>query len=192
MVCFVPSVCLSVSKSCQRCDCSELGTVRNWVDHCTCAEIYKKMTIAFTYIPCTASTTIQCLASRRQFSQNEIRIIIGDLGLLRWLVEKTFIRRFRRKPIKSENQLFENESRRNGFVKCLLIGFIQPILTNRKRLIKLPLYIGQSKNNFSWNLRFDLFLETMKGLAPVGFNVRSHVAECFYISYAISLQFYQW
>ena len=35
MVCFVPSVCLSIRKSCQRRDCSELGTVRNWVDHCT-------------------------------------------------------------------------------------------------------------------------------------------------------------
>ena len=34
MVCFVPSICLSIRKSCQRCDCSELGTVRNWVDHC--------------------------------------------------------------------------------------------------------------------------------------------------------------
>ena len=34
MVCFVPSVCLSIRKSCQRRDCSELGTVRNWVDHC--------------------------------------------------------------------------------------------------------------------------------------------------------------
>ena len=28
------SVCLSIRKSCQRRDCSELGTVRNWVDHC--------------------------------------------------------------------------------------------------------------------------------------------------------------
>ena len=35
MVCFVSSVCLSVRKSCQRRDCSELGTVRNWVDHCS-------------------------------------------------------------------------------------------------------------------------------------------------------------
>ena len=34
MVFFVPSVCLSIRKSCQRRDCSELGTVRNWVDHC--------------------------------------------------------------------------------------------------------------------------------------------------------------
>ena len=34
MVCFVPSICLSIRKSCQRCDCSELGTVQNWVDHC--------------------------------------------------------------------------------------------------------------------------------------------------------------
>ena len=34
MVCFVPIVCLSIRKSCQRRDCSELGTVRNWVDHC--------------------------------------------------------------------------------------------------------------------------------------------------------------
>ena len=33
MVCFVPSVCLSIRKSCQRRDYSELGTVRNWVDH---------------------------------------------------------------------------------------------------------------------------------------------------------------
>ena len=35
MVCFVPIVCLGIRKSCQRRDCSELGTVRNWVDHCT-------------------------------------------------------------------------------------------------------------------------------------------------------------
>ena len=35
MVCFMPSVCLSIRESCQRRDCSELGTVRNWVDHCT-------------------------------------------------------------------------------------------------------------------------------------------------------------
>ena len=34
MVCFVPSVCFSIRKSCQRRDCSELETVRNWVDHC--------------------------------------------------------------------------------------------------------------------------------------------------------------
>ena len=34
MVCFVPSVCLSIRKSCQRRDCSELGSVRNWVYHC--------------------------------------------------------------------------------------------------------------------------------------------------------------
>ena len=34
MVCFVPSVCFSIRESCQRRDCSELGTVRNWVDHC--------------------------------------------------------------------------------------------------------------------------------------------------------------
>ena len=34
MVCFVPIVCLSIRKSCQRRDCSDLGTVRNWVDHC--------------------------------------------------------------------------------------------------------------------------------------------------------------
>ena len=34
MICFVPDVCLSIRKSCQRRDCSELGTVRNWVDHC--------------------------------------------------------------------------------------------------------------------------------------------------------------
>ena len=33
-VCFVPSVCLSIRKSCQRHDCSELGIVRNWVEHC--------------------------------------------------------------------------------------------------------------------------------------------------------------
>ena len=32
MVCFVPIVCLR--KSCQSRDCSELGAVRNWVDHC--------------------------------------------------------------------------------------------------------------------------------------------------------------
>ena len=38
MVCFVPSICLSIRKSCQRCDCSELGTVRNWVDHCMCQQ----------------------------------------------------------------------------------------------------------------------------------------------------------
>ena len=35
MVCFVPIVCLSIRKSCQRRDCSELGAVRNWVDHCS-------------------------------------------------------------------------------------------------------------------------------------------------------------
>ena len=34
MVCFVPIVCLSIRKSCQRRDCSELGNVRNWVEHC--------------------------------------------------------------------------------------------------------------------------------------------------------------
>ena len=34
MVCFVPSVCLSIRKSCQRHDCSELGIVRNWEEHC--------------------------------------------------------------------------------------------------------------------------------------------------------------
>ena len=34
MVCFVPSACLSIRKSCQRHDCSELGIVRNWVEHC--------------------------------------------------------------------------------------------------------------------------------------------------------------
>ena len=34
MVCFVPGVCLGIRKSCQRRDCSKLGNVRNWVDHC--------------------------------------------------------------------------------------------------------------------------------------------------------------
>ena len=38
MICFVPIVCLSIRKSCQRRDCSELGNVRNWVDHCTATE----------------------------------------------------------------------------------------------------------------------------------------------------------
>ena len=33
MVCFVPSV--SLRKSCQRRDCSELGNIRNWLEHCT-------------------------------------------------------------------------------------------------------------------------------------------------------------
>ena len=37
MVCFVPIVCLSIRKSSQRRDCSDLGTVRNWVDHCMIA-----------------------------------------------------------------------------------------------------------------------------------------------------------
>ena len=32
-VCFVPSVYLSIRKSCQRHDWSELGIVRNWVEH---------------------------------------------------------------------------------------------------------------------------------------------------------------
>ena len=34
MVCFVSIVCLSIRKYCQRCDCSELGNIRNWVEHC--------------------------------------------------------------------------------------------------------------------------------------------------------------
>ena len=34
MVSFVPSVCLSIRKSCQRRDCSELGNIRNWVELC--------------------------------------------------------------------------------------------------------------------------------------------------------------
>ena len=38
MVCFVPIVCLSIRKSCQRHDCSELGIVRNWVEHCTSSD----------------------------------------------------------------------------------------------------------------------------------------------------------
>ena len=42
MVCFVPSICLSIRKSCQRCDCSELGTVRNWVDHCTSQSMQRR------------------------------------------------------------------------------------------------------------------------------------------------------
>ena len=33
MVCFVPIVCLSIRKTCQRRDCSELGNIRNWVEH---------------------------------------------------------------------------------------------------------------------------------------------------------------
>ena len=39
MVCFVPSVCLSIRKSCQRRDCSELGNIRNWVEHCTTSSL---------------------------------------------------------------------------------------------------------------------------------------------------------
>ena len=31
---FYASVCHSVRKSCQRRDCSELGNIRNWVEHC--------------------------------------------------------------------------------------------------------------------------------------------------------------
>ena len=34
MVYFVPSVCLGIRKSCQRRDASELGNIRNWVEHC--------------------------------------------------------------------------------------------------------------------------------------------------------------
>ena len=30
---FVPSVCLSIGKSCQGRDYSELGNIRNWVEH---------------------------------------------------------------------------------------------------------------------------------------------------------------
>ena len=41
MVCFVPIVCLSIRKSCQRRDCSELGNVRNWVEHCICEKTDK-------------------------------------------------------------------------------------------------------------------------------------------------------
>ena len=41
MVCFVPSVCLSIRKSCERRDCSELGNIRNWVEHCTIINIKK-------------------------------------------------------------------------------------------------------------------------------------------------------
>ena len=33
MVSFMPSVCISIRKSCQRRDCLELGNIRNWVDH---------------------------------------------------------------------------------------------------------------------------------------------------------------
>ena len=31
---FVPTVCLSIRKSCQRRDYLELGNIRNWVEHC--------------------------------------------------------------------------------------------------------------------------------------------------------------
>ena len=40
MVCFVPIVCLSIRKSCQRRDCSELGNVRNWVERCILRTIW--------------------------------------------------------------------------------------------------------------------------------------------------------
>ena len=41
MVSFVASVCLSTRKSCQIHDCSKLGIVRNWVEHCTIAKSEK-------------------------------------------------------------------------------------------------------------------------------------------------------
>ena len=44
MVCFVPSVYLSIRKSCQRRACLELGTVRNWVDHCIIMHTMKAYT----------------------------------------------------------------------------------------------------------------------------------------------------
>ena len=47
MVCFVPSVCLSIRKSCQRRDCSELGTVRNWEDHCITVQVLEEMCFIF-------------------------------------------------------------------------------------------------------------------------------------------------
>ena len=50
MVCFVPSICLSIRKSCQRCDCSELGTVRNWVDHCIAIESFSHVRLYDTKI----------------------------------------------------------------------------------------------------------------------------------------------
>ena len=43
----MPSVCLSMRESCQRHDCSELGTVRNWVDHC----IMSKKSVASFSVP---------------------------------------------------------------------------------------------------------------------------------------------
>ena len=45
MVCFVPSVCLSIRKSCQRHDCSELGIVRNWVEHCNKDQLNRSVII---------------------------------------------------------------------------------------------------------------------------------------------------
>ena len=41
MVCFVQSACLLIRKSCERCDCLELGNIRNWAEHCTTEEIQK-------------------------------------------------------------------------------------------------------------------------------------------------------
>ena len=42
MVCFVPIFWISIRKSCQRRDCSELGNVRNWVEHCNCVSTANK------------------------------------------------------------------------------------------------------------------------------------------------------
>ena len=41
MVCFVPSACLFIRKSCQRRDFPELGNIRNWTEHCTTEGIQK-------------------------------------------------------------------------------------------------------------------------------------------------------
>ena len=41
MVCFVPSAYLFIRKSSQRRNCSELGNIRNWTEHCTTEEIQK-------------------------------------------------------------------------------------------------------------------------------------------------------
>ena len=62
MVCFEPSVCLSIRKSCQRRDCSELGTVRNWVDHCNTKNISSNVLeniSNFTSVYCSQDAEIE-------------------------------------------------------------------------------------------------------------------------------------
>ena len=80
MVCIVPSVCLSIRKSCQRHDCSELGNVRNWVDHCS-SSADNTIVIGQTLTKLQKSVTL-CIFEHCQDAEPQNSVVVTDYKLL--------------------------------------------------------------------------------------------------------------